>query len=339
MKTKTIQRIQQWWVITILLLCTLLLLSDLSFSQGISTKTISPKLLTKITLSQSTNTTILFPSQFSEVNALGIVFTDDKASKGKKYGTIQAYYSKNQPTPLLILRSLVDNVQTYMTVLMDNQLYTFALVTGDNPDVSLTLTTGNAKANSVTPMPAEVDADTVKQMRPRYDPQLLADIFDLSKEAPLIQASYPAGYEGYSARDTELISDDGFVRTTVRRIQKFQKYDAIVISGKAENLTAAPIKFDLFHVSMAIGDALRPLTVLYPARPIPANKSFEFTAIVVGDVGGGRADLSLSNEYRLVVDSGHHPVNYEPPTQPSDPPPVVQVLPPSPLLPKKGDVK
>jgi hypothetical protein len=325
MNPRTIRRA---WVITLLVLATILLITDLSFSQGISTKSINPKLPTRITLSRATSTTILFPAQFSGVYALGLVFKD-KDTKGNLVGTVQGWYETQRPTPILILHSLVDNLDTFMTVYMNDQLYTFELVTGQYPDVSLTLTSGNVPASS-TKLP-EIDEDTVVKMRPRYEPQLLADIMDLAREAPLIKASYPEAYAGYSERnDIPYISDDGFVRTTVTLIQKFSDRDAIVISGKAENLTGNPIPFDTAHVSMAVGTVLKPITVLTPTRPIPANKAVNFTAITVGDIGGGRADIALANEFRLIVDSGHH-------SAPSEP--TVPVLPPAPLLPPKGSVK
>lgn len=328
------------WILTLTVISVLLLIADLSFAQGISTKIINPKFKTRITLNQRTNTTILFPAQFYNVSALGIVFRD-KNAKGKAIGTVEGWYTTpDHNLPILELRALSEDLDTFMTVFMDGKLYTFELVAGDTPDIALTLEKGDATQIPVVSPPAETTPETVRQFtRPSVDPQVLSTILDLVREQPLLQASYPEGYEGSSHKDVEFVSDDGFVRTTVTRIFKFSKQDAVAITGKVENLTDAPIKFGTPNVGISVGTVLRPITLLYPTHPVPANKGFEFDALIVGGRDGARDDVSLDNEFRLIVDSGHRRPPPDAPSAPKEIVPIPTPLPPSPLLPRKGDIK
>src|SRR5580692_6715830 len=115
------------WILTLAVITAILLLTDLSFSQGISTKSINPKFNLKITLSQRTKTTILFPSQFYHISCLGLVFKD-KDTKGKLVGTVQGWFAPpDNNLPILELHALTDDLDTFMTVYVDDKLYTFEL--------------------------------------------------------------------------------------------------------------------------------------------------------------------------------------------------------------------
>jgi hypothetical protein len=289
------------------------------FSQGINTKLISPEAATKVVLSQAVATILQFPAQFSAVYGLGIVGKDSKET-----GDVQVEYGPNRP--VLVLHPLKGHVRNCMTVFMGDRMYVFDLVDGESPDIAVTL-----KAGAVGSDPSsKVSAQTVVDSRPKYSSEMLVSLMDKAQGAALLKVSDPDDFTGYQHRECSYTSDDGYLKTVVKEIHKFPESDAIVLMGSITNLSDKSIGFDSEHVAISVGNVKHPVTLLSCPRPIPAKASGAFTAVLVGDLDGSRANLSIDNELRLVVDTGHYKERQEQAPTPSPSPyapPITQANP------------
>jgi hypothetical protein len=118
----------------------------------------------------------------------------------------------------------------------------------------------------------------------------------------------------------------------VTRIHKFTDHDAIILDGTVTNEQSDTLTFDQKHVGVAIQDQMHAVTWMTIPEPIKPGETRPVTIELVGDFDGSRANFSLSNEYRIEINTGYHKV------QPAVPTPTPEATPqstPSIILPKK----
>jgi len=183
-----------------------------------------------------------------------------------------------------------------MTILLDGQLYVFDLKSAPNPDVAVTLVKDTA-----APRATEVTPEEIKAARPKVDPELLVGFLRRAHNAALMRKLYPDLYQGYNTRAADYTSDSGVVKTTVTQIHRFSKEDAIVLEGTVENETAHAIEFDGRAAIAQVANETHPVKLLDCLRPIPAGATVPIDVVLQGDIDGGRANLSIDNEFRIVL--------------------------------------
>jgi hypothetical protein len=184
-----------------------------------------------------------------------------------------------------------------MTVLLDGALYVFHLESGPQPDAAITL----VKSDLSAPRAVAVTPEEVKAARPRYDPELLVGFERKAHDAPLLRKLYPDLYEGYSSRAADYTSDSGTVKTTVTKIHRFSKEDAVVLEGTVQNETSHPIPFDGRATTVQVANEVHPAKLTDCVRPIPPNATVPIVVVIQGNIDGGRANLSIENEFRIML--------------------------------------
>jgi hypothetical protein len=102
-------------------------------------------------------------------------------------------------------------------------------------------------------------------------------------------------------RAADYTSDSGVVKTTVTQIHRFSKEDAIVLEGTVQNETEHPIAFDGRAATVLVANEVHPVKLLDCLRPIPAGATVPIDVVIQGDVDGGRANLSIENEMRIIL--------------------------------------
>jgi hypothetical protein len=260
--------------------------------QPIDLRQLTPGVPMKITLSPELATTLLFPSQIAGTFGLGLV---QGGAQRANAGSVQLEHPEG--SSILVLHALTETARVLMTVLMDGQLYVFQLEAGREPDVAITLTKSEpsvARAQEVTP-------EEVKAARLKYDPELLVGFERRAHDAALLRKLYPDLYQGYSARPAQYSSDNGKVKTTVTEIHRFSKEDAVVLEGTVTNELPHPIDFDGRAATVEVANEVHPVKLLDCLRPIPVGATVPVVAVIQGDIDGSRANLSIDNEFRILV--------------------------------------
>jgi len=254
-------------------------------------------------------TTVLFPRPVSGIVGYGL--TSDPASEE---GSIQ--YAHPGDSELVTLRVLKPDLRVaYMTVLMGDDLYNFALVNSPGQAaLSVKLTerdrqVGQPEPGSIqlasadvqpAPSPAhQVTKEDVVYARPVYHPEKLRTLLELAKEAPLLQESSPELYTGYEERKVSNVSDYGDVIATVQEVHRFPADDAIVLFGEIQNKSVRPITFDPAAITIGIGDRQYPSAFVDCAPKVDAETAIKFAIVGQGDLDGSRAHLALRNTFRI----------------------------------------
>jgi hypothetical protein len=242
-------------------------------------------------LSPELTTTLLFPSALSGTFGLGLV-TGNNSNSG---GIVQVEHPEG--SNVLVLHALSETSRTLATVLLDGQLYVLDLSSSPQPDVAITL----IKADAAAPRAMEVTPEEIKAARIKYDPELFVGFLRRGHNAVLLRKLYPDLYQGYNTRSADYASDSGVVKTTVTQIHRFSKEDAIVLEGTVQNETAHSISFDGRSATVLVANETHPVKLLDCLRPIPAGATVPIDVVLQGDIDGGRANLSIENEFRIIL--------------------------------------
>lgn len=244
----------------------------------------------RIELSPEIATTLLFPGPISGTFGTGLV-----GNGQTQQGLVEVEHPEG--SAVLVLRALSETAHVVMTVLFDGTLYVFHLQSGPNPDAAITLTKINQSVEGVK----QVSAEDVKAARPKYDPELLVGFETKARDAPLLRKLYPDLYQNYTSRQANYTSDSGTVKTTVTQIHRFSKEDAVVLEGTVQNETSHPIQFDGRATTVQVANEVHPAKLTDCLRPIPVGATVPIVVVIQGDVDGGRANLSIENEFRIML--------------------------------------
>src|SRR5208282_4655052 len=217
------------------------------------TKTLSPGKPMKIELSPALTTTLLFPGQISGTFGLGLCSQQNGMS-----GAVQVDHPDG--SAILVLHALSDSARVIMTVLLDGQLYVFALEASPTPDIAITLVkAGSPQDASAAPRAVAVTPEEIVNQRPKVDPEILISLLRRARDNQILAPIYKDLYQGYGKRETTYVSEDpGVYKTTVTTIHRFSKEDAIVLQGVCENETDKPLAFDARAVTVQVGNEVHP---------------------------------------------------------------------------------
>jgi hypothetical protein len=269
----------------------LLVSASVAGAQNISTKVLTPGRPMKISLSPAVTTTLLFPGPLSGTFGLGLV-TGNNAQSG---GSVQVEHPEG--SNILVLHALTETARVLMTVLLESRLYVFDLQAAPEADIAVTLTKLEESSRGVK----QISAEEVKAARLKYDPELLVGFERKAHDAPILRKLYPELYEGYASRSADYTSDSGSVKTTVTQIHRFSKEDAVVLEGTVQNEASHPIGFDCRATTVQVANEVHPAKLTDCVRPIPAGATVPIVVVIQGDIDGGRANLSIENEFRIML--------------------------------------
>jgi hypothetical protein len=274
----------------VLMLTLLVCMAGSCNAQNIATRVLNPGTPTHVKLSPELATTLLFPSPISGAFGMGLI-----GSGQNQQGLVQMEHPEG--SAVLVLHALNETAHVFMTVLLDGALYVIDLEAGSQPDVAVTL----VKSDSNVPRAVEVTPEEIKAARIKYDPELLVGFLRRARDAALLKPLYPSLYEGYTSRQGNYTSDSGTVKTTVTKIHRFSKEDAIVLEGTVQNETNRPIRFDGRATTVQVANEVHPAKLTDCLQPIPPSATAHINVIIQGDVDGGRANLSIDNEFRIML--------------------------------------
>jgi hypothetical protein len=298
----------------------LISVANLSIGYGaddprVMNRSLNEKGVTSIGISSGHVTTLLFPAPVSSI--IGYGMTADPTSEE---GWVQ--YAHPEGSGIVTLRILKPEMKiVYMTALIGEKLYNFEL---DNAPQSAALSVTLKQEESSNsngpvsggpapePVPTtlsaayvahqtEVTPQEVVNHRVVYHPEKLRSLLQLAKEAPLLQKTSPELYQGYEVMKANHVSDYGEVVVTVQEIHRFPNDDAVVLMGTIRNQGTHEVAWDPVAMTVGVGDRQFPTAFVDCAGKIGAGQTVNFGVIAQGDLDGGRAHLSVRNDFRVLL--------------------------------------
>jgi hypothetical protein len=242
-------------------------------------------------------TTINFPGPIEAIDGAG--FTVD----GKTPGQFQLAHV--QGSAFLSVRALFPKAAGNLNIRWNERTYVFELSVSDAPMLSLNM--------QALPTPEEAGAGRA----PDVSPLKLLSLLDKAKAFPLLKSQQPesvadVGFTTYDGKP--LVSDFNDYQIQIDQAFRFNTEDTLVFRAAITNETGTPLIYQPDSFTLRAGNRLYPQSISDASGTVsPKSQSIVYFA-VTGTPDGGRNNLSLKNQFTVLVNRL---------SPPPPPPPVV----------------
>ncbi len=179
-----------------------------------------------------------------------------------------------------------------LNVRWNNRTYVFELSASDTPTLSLIMES--------PPAPEELGAGRA----PEVSPLKLLALLDKAKAFPLLKSQQPesvadVGFTTYDAKP--LASDFNDYEIQIEQSFRFNAEDTLVFRVGITNKTGTPLIYQPDSFALRAGDRLYPQSISDSDGHVPPNGRSIVYFAVTGTPDGGRNELSLKNQFTVLV--------------------------------------
>jgi hypothetical protein len=229
-------------------------------------------------------TTLNFPGPIEAIDGAG--FTVD----GKTPGQFQLAHAKG--SAFLSVRAIAAKAAGNLNIRWNNHTYVFELTQSDAPVLSLNL--------EPPPSPLEEGAGHA----PEFDPMKLLALLDKAKAFPLLKSQQPeavadVGFTTYDAKP--LASDFNDYEIQVEQAFRFNAEDTLVFRVGITNKSGSPLIYQPDSFAIRAGNRLYPQSFSDASGTVPPKGRSIVYFAVTGTPDGGRNELSLKNQFTVMV--------------------------------------
>jgi hypothetical protein len=280
----------------------------------------SPEAIQRVTLDErvvvtvpvATNhvTTISFPGPIAAIDAVGVT------ADGKTPGQFQLAHTKG--SSFVSVRALARKAATNLNIRWNKRTYVFEVVESDTPVLALNLE-DRAEAETVQPAPLVTPA------------RLLA-LLDKAKSFQLLKQQHSEAVADAEARtfgDEPQVTNLNDYEIRIEEVFRFNVEDTMVFHITLRNKSEKEIRYLPESFCLRVGNRLYYQSISDAPGVLPPSAASTVYFAITGTPDGGRNELSLKNEFTVLV------------TRTSPPPPVAAntnapVVPVKPIRPPKG---
>ena len=240
--------------------------------------------LTIVPVASNRVTTISFPSAITAID--GVSVTVD----GKMPGLFQLAHTKG--SAFLSVRALLPKASANLNIRWNDRTYVFELLESDVPVLSLNM--------EAPPTPEEEGVGRA----PEVSPLKLLALLDKAKAFPLLKAQQPesvadVGFTSYDGKP--LVSDFDDYEIQIEQAFRFNAEDTLVFRAGITNKSDAPLIYQPDSFALRAGNRLYPQSISAADGSVPPKgRSIVYFAIT-GTPDGGRNELSLKNQFTVLV--------------------------------------
>jgi len=239
---------------------------------------------TVVTVPVATNhvTTINFPGPISAIDAVGVT------ADGKSPGQFQLAHTKG--SSFLSIRALTRKAATNLNIRWNKRTYVFELVESDAPVLALNLE-DQATVESVQPAPL-------------VTPTRLLALLDKAKAFPLLKKQQPEAVADAEARafgDKPQITDFNDYEIRIEEVFRFNPEDTVVFHVVLRSKSNKEIRYLPESFALRVANRLYYQSISDAPGVLPANAVSTVYFAITGTPDGGRNELSLKNEFSVLV--------------------------------------
>ena len=265
--------------------------------------------LTVVPVATNRVTTISFPSAITAIDGAGVTVD------GKTPGQFQLAHTKG--SAFLSVRALFSKASANLNIRWNDHTYVFELIESNVPVLSLKM--------EAPPTPEEEGVGRA----PNVSPLKLLALLDKAKAFPLLKAQQPESVAdvGFTTYDgNPLVSDFNDYEIQIEQAFRFNAEDTLVFRAAITNKANAPLIYQPDSFALRAGNRLYPQSISSADGSVPPKGHSIVYFAITGTPDGGRNNLSLKNQFTVLVN------------RLSPPPPVVIVTnaPVHPIYPPRG---
>jgi len=241
---------------------------------------------TVVTVPAATNrvTTISFPSPIDAIDGAGITVD------GKTPGQFQLAHVRG--SAFLSVRALFPKVSANLNLRWNDHTYVFELIESNAPVLSVIM--------QAPPTPGEPGVGRA----PEVSPLRLLSLLDKAKAFPLLKAQQPESVAdvGFTTYDAEpLVSDFNDYQIRIEEAFRFNTEDTLVFRVAITNATDTLLIYQPNSFMVRAGNRLYPQSISDADGTIPPKGRSIVYFAVTGTPDGGRNELSLKNQFTVLV--------------------------------------
>jgi hypothetical protein len=228
-------------------------------------------------------TTISFSGSIAAIDAAGVT-TDPRVP-----GQFQLAHTKG--TAFFSVRAVVPKASANVNVRLGKNIYVFQLEESSRPVFSLILE-------------SKPGGGAVKSA-PMVSPTRLLALLDKAKAFPLLKQQHPeavADVDFATFDKQSRVTDFNDYEIRVEEAFRFNPEDTLIFHLLLKNKTDAPIHYRPDSFALRMGSRIYPQSISDGAGLIPPKSEVTGYFAVTGTPDGGRNELSLKNEFTVLVD-------------------------------------
>jgi len=227
-------------------------------------------------------TTISFPSPIDAIDGAGITVD------GKTPGLFQLAHA--QSSAFLSVRAIFPKASANLNIRWNDHTYVFELIETNAPVLALNL--------AALPAPAETSR------APEVSPLKLLSLLDKAKAFPLLKSQQPesvadVGFTTYDGKP--LVSDFNDYQVQIEAAFRFNAEETLVFRVAITNETDTPLIYQPDSFSLRAGNRLYPQSISDASGTVPPQGRSIVYFAVTGTPDGGRNDLSLKNNFTVLI--------------------------------------
>ncbi|MCC6820360.1 MAG: hypothetical protein IT579_06480 [Verrucomicrobia subdivision 3 bacterium] len=266
--------------ISILLLSAAVTLAE--SPEAIQHVTLDERVVVTVPVATNRVTTINFPGPIAAIDAVGVT------ADGKTPGQFQLAHTKG--STFLSVRALARKAATNLNIRWNKRTYVFELVESDNPVLSLNLD-DPATAEAVLPAPV-------------LTPTRLLALLDTAKAFPLLKKQQPDAVAGAAARtfgEKPQVTDFNDYEIRIEEVFRFNPEDTLVFHVTLKNKSENEIRYLPESFCVRVGNRLYYQSISDAPGLLPPQSASTVYFGITGTPDGGRSELSLKNEFTVLV--------------------------------------
>lgn len=229
-------------------------------------------------------TTISFPGPISAIDAVQVTID------GKNPANFQIAHTKG--SHFFSVRALAKKSTTNVNIRWNNKTYVLELVESDEPLYSVIFQFA----------PDQRD----KPVRVPVTPARLLALLDKAKAYPLLKQHHPeavAQVEYLNYAQKPRVMDYKNYEVQIDEVFRFNPEDTLVFRILLRNKSEGPLQYKPDGFLLRVGDRAYPQSISDAAGTIPPKGEAPAYFAVTGTPNGGRNDISLKNEFAVVLDA------------------------------------
>ena len=237
-----------------------------------------------VTVPVTTNriTTISFPGPISAIDAVGVT------ADGKTPGQFQLAHTKG--SSFVSVRALARKAATNLNIRWNKRTYVFEVVESDAPVLALNL---EDQATTETFQPA-----------PLVTPTRLLALLDKAKAFQLLKKQHSEAVADAEARtfgDKPQVTDFNDYEIRVEEVLRFNADDTLAFHVTLKNKSDREIRYAPESFTVRVGNRLYHQSISDAPGVLPPNAASIVYFAITGTPDGGRNELSVKNEFAVLV--------------------------------------
>jgi len=253
-------------------------------SQPIQQVWLDDRVAVSVPVATNRVTTISFPSPIEAIDGAGITVD------GKTPGVFQLAHAKG--SAFLSVRALAPRASANLNLRWNDHTYVFELIESNAPVLSLVMQS--------PPTPEEAGAGHA----PEVSPLKLLALLDKARAFPLLKAQQPesvadVGFTTYDGKP--LVSDFNDYQIQIEQSFRFNAEDTLVFRVVITNETDQPLIYQPDSFALRAGNRVYPQSISDATGSVPPNGCCIVYFAITGTPDGGRNELSLKNNFTVLV--------------------------------------